>query len=105
MMDSVKLQDIISKFLQEKFHVPVSYSATDVPGEFIFQMYGSWIGCLERHRFVPYSWPNARDNWKELNIADPNFFNKLYVVAQYEIGIHNAATKEAFWVAADDGPL
>lgn len=46
------------------------------------------VGYLQKNYtvFVPFSHPNAREEFKEVRIADPKFFDIFHKMATYEVG-------------------
>jgi hypothetical protein len=88
--------DILMDYLNKTFpHLGVSstdYTSSPAqPGDYHspYITVGSRIvGYLQKNYtvFVPFSAPNAREQYKEIKIADPNFFDIFHKMAVYEVG-------------------
>lgn len=87
---------ILIEFLKEKFPYQ-TIESFDYTGGYAqpadwkapeLAINNSVIGWLQQNytTFVPYSHPNARDEYKEVKLANPNFFNIFHKMAIYEFG-------------------
>lgn len=58
------------------------------------------VGYLQEHYtvFIPGSYPNAREKYKAINLANPDFFEIFHKVAIYEFGYNplDSVSREVF---------
>lgn len=100
--------DILMDFLAPKFpHQQVTstdYTSSPAqPGDYTgpyISIGPRIIGYLQQNYtiFVPFSYPNAREEYKSIKIADPKFFDIFHKMAIYEFGYDPAkpGSREAY---------
>jgi hypothetical protein len=104
---------LLVEFLSEKFpyHEVDCYDytgASATPGDWKapqLVISNKTIGWLQNNytTFTPSSWPNARDEYQSLKLADPNFFDIFHKMAIYEFGYDpmKPGSREAYMGSVD----
>lgn len=91
----VALHNVLTDFLHEKFPYQdiewVCYEGGAQPGDYkapCFRINGHVIGWFYNNytEFQTRSSPNAKDQYKTIKVADPNFLDIFHKMAVYELG-------------------